>query len=68
MNKVHAAFSGYGARKQGLARSRRTVQQHSLRRENSQALEDARVFQRQLDDFAHPRHFTFQAADIFVGH
>src|SRR6266446_9827990 len=26
------------------------------------------MFQRQLDDFAHARHFTLQAANIFVGY
>ena len=67
-NEVHAAFGGDGARQQGFARAWRAVQQHALRRENSQPLENARVLQRQLDHFAHARHFAFQPADIFVGH
>ena len=57
---------GDGPRQQGLARARRTVKQHALRRENPQSLENARVFQRQLDDFAHASHFALQPADIFV--
>src|SRR5208283_1901505 len=68
VNEVHAAFRRYGAGEQGLACAWRTVQQHTLRRENSQPLEDARVLQRQLYNFAYPRDFTLQAADIFVGH
>src|SRR5271154_1540865 len=50
--EVHAALSRDGARQQRLASTRRTIQQHALRRENSQPLEDTRIFQWQLNDFA----------------
>src|SRR6266850_2202562 len=34
----------------------------------SEALEDARVLQRQLDDLAHARDFALEAADVLVRH
>ena len=68
VNEVHAALGGDGAGQQRLAGAGRAVQQHALRRENAQPLEDARVLQRQLDDFAHARHFALEAADVLVGH
>ena len=67
VNEVNAAFGSDGARQQSLARARRTIQQHALGRENSQPLEDARIFQRQFDNFANARHFALQAANIFIG-
>src|SRR5882762_1082756 len=68
VNEVNAAFGGYGARQQRLTRAWRAVQKHALWSEDSQPLEYARVLQRQLDDFAHARNFTLQAANIFVGY
>jgi len=65
---MYSAFSCYGAGQQGFAGARRPIQKHALRSENPQSLEDARVLQWQFDHFAHPCHFTFEAADIFVGH
>ena len=41
VNEVDAAFGGDRAREQRLARARRTVEQHALRREDAQPLEDA---------------------------
>ena len=68
VNEMNAAFGCHRASQQRLARARRAVQEHAFRRENPQLLEDARILQRQLDDFAHARYFAFQAADVFVRH
>ena len=68
VNEVHAALGGDRAGEQRLARAGRAVQQHALRREDAQPLEDARVLQRQLDDLAHPRDLALQPADVLVGH
>ena len=66
MNKVNAAFSSHGACQQSLSSTRGTIQEDALGRQNSQALENARVLQREFDDFAHARHFTLESANIFV--
>ena len=58
---------GDGAGQQGLAAARRTVEQHALGRVDPQAIEDFRVFQRQLDDLADAVQLPLQAADVLVG-
>ena len=68
VNEVDAALGRDGARQQRLAGAGRAVQQHALRRENAQPLEDARVLERQLDDLAHARHLALEPADVLVGH
>ena len=68
MNEVDAAFRGDGTREQRLSGAGRAVQQHALWREDAEALEDARVLERQLDHLAHPRHLALQPADVLVGH
>src|SRR5579863_5692736 len=68
VNEMHTTFGCYGTGKQGLARAWRAVQQHTLRCQNPQPLEDARVFERQFNDFAHAGHFMLEAADIFIRH
>ena len=55
MDEVHAAFCGNGSGKKGLACSWRSAQQHALRREDAEPLEDAGVLERELDDLADSR-------------
>src|SRR5208282_3268647 len=57
VNEVDAAFGGHGAGQQSFTRAGRAVQQNAFGRENSQALENAGVLERQFDDFAYPCDF-----------
>ena len=68
VDEVHAALGGDRPRQQRLSGPGRAVQQHPLRREDAEPLEDARVLQRQLDDLAHARHLALEAADVLVRH
>src|SRR5208337_1866175 len=66
VNKMHPALGCYGASQQCFSCAGWTVKQHTFWGEDAQPLEDARVLEWQLDDFANPRHFALQAADILV--
>src|ERR1700675_955668 len=52
VNEVHPTLSRDRACQQSLAGAWRAVEQHAFRSENPQTFEDARILQRQLDDFA----------------
>ena len=68
VDEMNSAFSRNSPGEQGFSGAGRAVQQDALRREDSQPFEDARMFERQLHDFAHPRHLALQPADVLVGY
>jgi hypothetical protein len=53
-------------REQGLPRSRRTIQQHTLGLCDTQTLEQFRMLDRQLDDFLDFLDLAIETADHFV--
>ena len=68
---VHREKTGFGLLRHGtsdqrLAAPGRTMQEHTLGRVDSESLEDLRVAQRQLDDFADPMELTLESADVLV--
>ena len=54
-------------RQQRLARARRPVEQHALRRLDADSLEELGVGDRQLDGLAQQADLVVEAADLFVG-
>ena len=68
VDEMDAALGGDGAREQRLPGPRRPVQQHALRREDAEPLEERPMLQRQLHHLAHARHLAFEPADVLVRH
>ena len=66
VDEVHPALGGDRPRKQGLSGPGRAVEQHPLRRQDAEPLEDARVLERQLDDLADALQLALEAADVLV--
>ena len=66
VDEVDAALGRDRAGQQRLAGSGRAVEQHALRRENPQLLEEPRVLERQLHDFAHARDLALETANVLV--
>jgi hypothetical protein len=66
VDEVDAALGRDRAGQQRLAGAGRAVEQHALRRENPQLLEEPRVLERQLHDFAHARDLALETADVLV--
>ena len=65
--EIGLGFVGHGPGDQRLAAAGRPEQQHALRRFDAQPLEQFRISQRQLDDFADPVQLAAQPADVLVG-
>ena len=66
VDEMDAALGRHGAGQKRLAGSRRPVQEHALRRQDAEPLEDAGVLQRELDDLAHARQLSLEPADVFI--
>ena len=62
--EVRFGFLCHGFGKQGLARARRTVEQETLGRPDTQPMESVRVFQRQFDAFLQLLDSIAHAADV----
>src|SRR5881409_1939343 len=65
---MSAALSSYGLCKKRLAGSRRTVEENSLRRFNTQLLEDLRMSQRELNHLSYLLDLVLYTTDIFVSY
>ncbi len=67
-DEVCAGFAGYGLCQEGLSAAGRTVEQDTLRRVNSEALEELGVLHRKLYHLSDLLLCVPQAANIFVGY
>ena len=66
--EVGARLVRDGLRNEGLARPRRAIQEHALRRIDAEPLEQFRVLQRELDHLADFHQLLFQPANVLVRH
>ena len=66
-DEVGASLVGHRLGDEGLARSRRAVEQHPFRRGDREPVEQLRMLQRQFDHLADPTELLLEAPDILVG-